>query len=108
MAGLAAGCALALTACSSSSTTSSSSAAATTSSSSTASAATASKVTLVVYSAMTKAFTQATGIPVKLDDNSTGPLLTQIEASKNKPNWGLLWVDGARPPSPGSTRRACC
>jgi iron(III) transport system substrate-binding protein len=46
-------------------------------------------------SAMTKAFTQATGIPVKLDDNSTGPLLTQIEASKNNPNWGLLWVDGA-------------
>jgi iron(III) transport system substrate-binding protein len=32
---------------------------------------------------------------VKLDDNSTGPLLTQIEASKNNPNWGLLWVDGA-------------
>jgi iron(III) transport system substrate-binding protein len=58
-------------------------------------------VTLVVYSAqgydsaMTKAFTKATGIPVKLDDNSTGPLLTQIEASKNNPNWGLLWVDGA-------------
>jgi ABC-type Fe3+ transport system substrate-binding protein len=44
---------------------------------------------------MTKAFTKATGIPVKLDDNSTGPLLTQIEASKNNPNWGLLWVDGA-------------
>ena len=64
-------------------------------------AKTAAKVTLVVYSAqgydsaMTKAFTQATGIPVKLDDNSTGPLLTQIEASKNNPNWGLLWVDGA-------------
>jgi iron(III) transport system substrate-binding protein len=35
------------------------------------------------------------GRPVKLDDNSTGPLLTQIEASKNNPNWGLLWVDGA-------------
>jgi iron(III) transport system substrate-binding protein len=30
-----------------------------------------------------------------VDDNSTGPLLTQIEASKNNPNWGLLWVDGA-------------
>jgi iron(III) transport system substrate-binding protein len=45
--------------------------------------------------AMTAAFTKATGIPVKLDDNSTGPLLTQIEASKNNPNWGLLWVDGA-------------
>ena len=41
------------------------------------------------------AFQKATGIPVKLDDNSTGPLLTQIEASKNNPNWGLLWVDGA-------------
>lgn len=60
-----------------------------------------SKVTLVVYSAqgydhaMTAAFTKATGIPVKLDDNSTGPLLTQIEASRNNPNWGLLWVDGA-------------
>jgi iron(III) transport system substrate-binding protein len=58
------------------------------------------KVPLVVYSAqgydsaMTKAFSKAYGIQVKLDDNSTGPLLTQIEASKNNPNWGLLWVDG--------------
>ncbi len=58
-------------------------------------------MTLVVYSAqgydkaMTAAFTKATGIAVKLDDNSTGPLLTQIYASKNNPNWGLLWVDGA-------------
>jgi len=58
-------------------------------------------VPLVVYSAQgydhaeTAAFTKATGIPVRLDDNSTGPLLTQIEASKNNPNWGLLWVDGA-------------
>ncbi|MHB1923879.1 MAG: ABC transporter substrate-binding protein [Acidimicrobiales bacterium] len=67
-----------------------------------ASASTSAKpVTLVVYSAQgydsaeTKAFQAATGIPVKLDDNSTGPLLTQIEASKNNPNWGLLWVDGA-------------
>ena len=56
---------------------------------------------LVLYSAqgydsaMSKAFTKATGIPVSLDDNSTGPLLTQIEASKNNPKWGLLWVDGA-------------
>ena len=71
------------------------------SASSTSSPNTASKITLVVYSAqgydhaMTAAFTKATGIPVKLDDNSTGPLLTQIEASKNNPNWGLLWVDGA-------------
>src|SRR5579862_2143028 len=60
----------------------------------------AGKPTLVVYSAqgydkaMVAAFQKATGIPTKLDDNSTGPLLTQIEASKNNPNWGLLWVDG--------------
>jgi iron(III) transport system substrate-binding protein len=58
-------------------------------------------VPLVVYSAqgydkaMTAAFTKTTGIQVRLDDNSTGPLLTQIEASKNNPSWGLLWVDGA-------------
>ena len=44
---------------------------------------------------MVAAFQKATGIPTTLDDNSTGPLLTQIEASKNNPNWGLLWVDGA-------------
>ncbi|HET9718467.1 MAG TPA: extracellular solute-binding protein, partial [Solirubrobacteraceae bacterium] len=43
---------------------------------------------------MVAAFKKATGIPTTLDDNSTGPLLTQIEASKNNPNWGLLWVDG--------------
>ncbi|HEX4089791.1 MAG TPA: extracellular solute-binding protein [Trebonia sp.] len=66
-----------------------------------ASAAAAATVPLVLYSAqgydsaMSKAFTKATGIPVSLDDNSTGPLLTQIEASKNNPKWGLLWVDGA-------------
>jgi len=59
------------------------------------------KVPLVVYSAQgydkaeTTAFSKTTGIPVKLDDNSTGPLLTQIEASRNNPDWGLLWVDGA-------------
>jgi len=58
------------------------------------------KPTLVVYSAqgydkaMVDAFQKATGIPTKLDDNSTGPLLTQVEASKNNPQWGLLWVDG--------------
>jgi iron(III) transport system substrate-binding protein len=96
---------LAVAGCSSSSSSSSpaapsSSSPAVTSSSATASAA-AAPVPLVVYSAqgydkdMSAAFTKATGIPVRLDDNSTGPLLTQIEASKNNPNWGLLWVDGA-------------
>jgi iron(III) transport system substrate-binding protein len=84
--------------CSSSSTT----AASTTKADATATAgSSAAVVPLVLYSAqgydsaMAKAFTKATGIPVKLDDNSTGPLLTQIEASKNNPDWGLLWVDGA-------------
>ena len=58
-------------------------------------------VPLVVYSAQgydsaeTKAFQAKYHIKVSLDDNSTGPLLTQIEASKNNPKWGLLWVDGA-------------
>jgi iron(III) transport system substrate-binding protein len=86
---------LALVGCSSSSSTASAG------KSSAGASAPAAKVTLVVYSAQgydsvtTKAFTKATGIPVKLDDNSTGPLLTQIEASRNNPNWGLLWVDGA-------------
>jgi iron(III) transport system substrate-binding protein len=90
-----AGCSSSPSSSSSAPTTSSSAAASSSSSASTA------VVPLVVYSAqgydsaMTKAFTKATGIPVKLDDNSTGPLLTQIEASKNNPNWGLLWVDGA-------------
>jgi iron(III) transport system substrate-binding protein len=58
-------------------------------------------VPLVVYSAqgydsvVTKAFQAATGIPVKLDDDSTGPLLTKVAAERNNPQWGLLWVDGA-------------
>ena len=91
---------LAVAGCSSSSSSTSAPAASSSASSSSASAS-AAAVPLVVYSAqgydkvMTEAFTKATGIPVKLDDNSTGPLLTQIEASKNNPNWGLLWVDGA-------------
>ena len=62
--------------------------------------AAAAKVPLIVYAAegydatMGAAFQKATGIPVQVDDNSTGPLLTQIEASKNNPKCGLLWVDG--------------
>jgi iron(III) transport system substrate-binding protein len=63
--------------------------------------ATSSGPPLVVYSAQgydsteTTAFQKATGITVELDDDSTGPLLTKIEAEKNNPKWGLLWVDGA-------------
>jgi iron(III) transport system substrate-binding protein len=93
---------LAVAGCASSSSSSPASAPSSSSASSTASASVAAAtVPLVLYSAqgydsaMSKAFTKATGIPVSLDDNSTGPLLTQIEASKNNPKWGLLWVDGA-------------
>jgi iron(III) transport system substrate-binding protein len=56
--------------------------------------------TLIVYSAqgydsaVTDAFSKATGVPVKLVDDSTGPLLTKIAAEGNNPQWGLLWVDG--------------
>ncbi len=65
-----------------------------------AAAASTKTVPLVVYSAqgydsaMTKAFQAATGIPVSLDDDSTGPLLTKIAAERSNPQWGLLWVDG--------------
>ncbi len=66
-----------------------------------AAATTSSGPPLVVYSAQgydsteTTAFQKATGITVELDDDSTGPLLTKVEAEKNNPKWGLLWVDGA-------------
>lgn len=55
---------------------------------------------LVLYAAegydavSAKAFTAKTGIPVKLVDDSTGPLLTKIQAEKNNPQWSMLWVDG--------------
>lgn len=45
-------------------------------------------------SAMVKAFQQATGIPTKLVDDSTGPLLARVQAEKNNPQWAVLWVDG--------------
>jgi iron(III) transport system substrate-binding protein len=67
----------------------------------TAATASAKKVPLVLYAAEGydssegSAFQKATGIPVQVDDNSTGPLTTQIEAEKNNPKWDLFWVDGA-------------
>lgn len=66
-----------------------------------ASATSTKKVPLVLYAAegydaaMGKAFQKATGIPVKVDDNSTGPLITKVEAEKNNPQWDLMWTDGA-------------
>jgi iron(III) transport system substrate-binding protein len=95
--------ALAAAGCSSSSKAASPTTTAASSATTAAAAAAASqttKVPLVVYSAqgydsaVTKAFQAATGIPVSLDDDSTGPLLTKISAERNNPQWGLLWVDG--------------
>ncbi len=58
--------------------------------------------TLVVYSAQgyDKAAVDAfnathPGFAVTLNDNSTGPLLQQIQAEGHNPKWGVLWVDGA-------------
>lgn len=65
-----------------------------------AGAASAAPVPLVVYSAqgydkaVTDAFTAATGIPTKLVDDSTGPLLAKVQAEQGNPQWGVLWVDG--------------
>lgn len=59
-----------------------------------------SKPTLLVYSAQgyspngVEAFSKETGIPAKLVEDSTGPLLARIQAEKANPQWGLLWVDG--------------
>jgi len=55
---------------------------------------------LIMYSAVgydaavAKAFTAESGIPVKVVDDSTGPLLTKIAAEKNNPQWSMLWADG--------------
>lgn len=62
----------------------------------------ANQPTLVVYSAQgydsasVTAFNKTNpGFKVTLNDNSTGPLLQQIQAEGNNPKWGVLWVDGA-------------
>ncbi|HWD97237.1 MAG TPA: extracellular solute-binding protein [Acidimicrobiales bacterium] len=35
------------------------------------------------------------GFTVTVNDNSTGPLLEQIQAEGNNPKWGVLWADGS-------------
>ncbi|QSO48073.1 ABC transporter substrate-binding protein [Alicyclobacillus mengziensis] len=63
-------------------------------------ASSSSNQTLVLYSAqgydqaMADAFTNATGIKVKLDDASTGPIVSKIEAEKSNPHWDVAWFDG--------------
>ncbi|MCU1525725.1 MAG: hypothetical protein JWO18_2619 [Microbacteriaceae bacterium] len=55
---------------------------------------------LILYAAvgydakMATAFSKESGIPVKVVDDSTGPLLTKIAAEKNNPQWSMLWADG--------------
>lgn len=63
----------------------------------------ASGPTLVVYSAqgydsaVVTAFNKTNpGFTVTLNDNSTGPLLQQIQAEGSHPKWGVLWVDGSQ------------
>jgi iron(III) transport system substrate-binding protein len=94
-----AGMCLAVAACGSSSSSSKKAPAAATPATSTPSSS-SSKPTLLIYSAQgydkntVAAFQKATGIPAKLVDDSTGPLLARIQAEKANPQWGLLWVDG--------------
>ena len=58
------------------------------------------KVPLVIYAAegydqaMATAFQNATGIPTKLVDHSTGTLLAKIQAEGSNPQWGIFWSDG--------------
>ncbi|MGI9185309.1 MAG: ABC transporter substrate-binding protein [Solirubrobacteraceae bacterium] len=93
------GATLALAACGSSSSRSAS-ASKTTAGTGSKAAATEGKPMLLVYSAQgydkntVAAFQKATGIPAKLVDDSTGPLLARIQAERANPQWGLLWVDG--------------
>ena len=41
-----------------------------------------------------KAYTAASGIPVNLVDDSTGPLLAKISAEGSNPQWDVAWFDG--------------
>ena len=43
------------------------------------------------------AFQKATGIVCKLSDNSTGPTLARIQATRANPQWGVVWTDGSAP-----------
>ncbi|MDA8066271.1 MAG: extracellular solute-binding protein [Thermaerobacter sp.] len=67
------------------------------------SAAAPAKQQLVFYSAQgydkaeAAAFQKATGIQVKLDDTSTGPLIAKVEAERSNPRWDVIWFDGNGP-----------
>lgn len=67
------------------------------------STASSAKVPLTLYEAdhyapaVAKGFTAKTGIPVKIVAESTGTLLSKIQAEKNDPQWSMIWIDGAEP-----------
>ncbi len=60
----------------------------------------AARVELVLYAtldsapAIAEAFTEETGIPVRVVRLSTGPLLARIAAEGHRPNWTLAWFEG--------------
>lgn len=60
------------------------------------------KVAIVFYSsigydkAVSNAFTAKYHIPVEIDHNPTGTVLSLIEASRDNPKWGIWWTDGAK------------
>ncbi|MCL5116294.1 MAG: extracellular solute-binding protein [Firmicutes bacterium] len=66
-------------------------------------ASSAKPTTLVLYSAQgydqaeATAFQKATGIKVKLDDMSTGPLLAKVQSEGTHPQWDVIWFDGNEP-----------
>ncbi len=55
---------------------------------------------LVIYSAqgydmaMGQAFQKATGIKTVVDDMSTGPVISKVEAERSNPHWDVIWFDG--------------
>ncbi|HEY4389345.1 MAG TPA: extracellular solute-binding protein [Ktedonobacteraceae bacterium] len=85
-----------LTACGSTSATTTAAGASTTTTSTNSCKATG----LTLYSSqgydsdIAKAYQKQTGIPVKLVDDSTGPLMAKVAAEGNNPQWDVIWFDG--------------
>ncbi|WDL96124.1 ABC transporter substrate-binding protein [Alicyclobacillus sp. ALC3] len=94
------GAALAGCGTTSGSTTTNSNSSGNSSANSTGSSGSSKGETLVLYSAqgydqaMATAFHKATGITVKLVDDSTGPLIARAEAQGANSQWDVIWFDG--------------
>ena len=69
--------------------------------------------TLVLYSAqgydqaMATAFQKATGITVKLVDDSTGPLIARAEAQGSNSQWDVIWLTDRLQCKPSTTKECC-